>query len=111
MPSIVTLPLTEDDTPSRTFRITSAGSALNLSSATVVAVIKPTAATEDDAAGTYTLSLGAGLTVVDASAGTVRLDIPAAVTASPGAWFYKIRITLAAQTETAIWGWITISDA
>lgn len=108
----VNVALIEDDATSRTFRITSASSALDLSTATVFAVIKTSAAVEDDAAsGVYTLTVGSGLTVTDAAQGKVQLDIPAAVTASPGTWFYKIRITLAAQTETAIWGWITISDA
>lgn len=112
MADAVNVTLTEDDTPSRTWQITSAGSALNLASATVVAVIKASPSVEDNAvSGVYTLTAGSGLTIESAATGKVKLDIPAAVMASPSTWFYKIRVTISSSTETAIWGWITVSDA
>lgn len=112
MAQAVNVTLIEDDETSRTFQLTTGGTALDLSAVTVTAVIKASPAVADNAtSGVYTLTAGDGLTVVDAAAGTVRLDWPAVVTASPGWWFYKIRVTLAAQTETAILGWLTISDA
>ncbi|MFF4417078.1 hypothetical protein ACFYY8_31545 [Streptosporangium sp. NPDC001559] len=112
MAQAVNVTLTEDDETSRTFQLTTGGTALNLSAAIVTAIVKASPAVEDNAAsGVYTLTAGDGLAIVDAAAGTVRLDWPAAVTASPGWWFYKIRVTLAAQTETAILGWIAILDA
>ena len=48
MPDIQTVPVTQGDTPTRTFRITSSGAALNLTGVTVTAVIKPTIGTSDD---------------------------------------------------------------
>lgn len=112
MASTVSLTLTEDDTPLRTWQITQAGTPLNLASATVVMVIKASQHVEDDAAtGVYTLTIGSGLTLVDASLGKVEAEIPSAVTATVGTWFYKIRITITGNTETAIDGWISVQDA
>lgn len=112
MADTVNVTLTEDDTSLRTWQITQAGEALNLASADVVAVIKATPHVEDNAVtGVYTLTEGSGLTVTDATQGKVQLDIPTAVMASPGAWFYKIRATVAGHTETAITGWLMIQDA
>lgn len=112
MADAVTVPLTEDDNPSRTFQLTSAGSILNLTGATVVAIIKASQSVEDNAGpGVYTLTVGSGLTIADAALGKVQLDIPSAVTASPSWWFYKIRVTRNSRTETAITGWICVQDA
>ena len=112
MASTVSLTLTEDDTPLRTWQITQAGSPLNLGAATIIMVIKASQHVEDDAVtGVYTLTVGSGLTLVDASLGKVEAEIPPAVTASPGTWFYKIRVTVTGNTETAIDGWISITDA
>jgi hypothetical protein len=109
--SIVNVTLIEGDDTSRTWTLTTDGTALNLASADVTAVIKPSEHVADNAATAYTLTEGSGITIVSASAGTVKLDIPTAVTASPSQWFYKIRITLSGETETAVWGWISIVDA
>lgn len=112
MADTVNVTVIEDDDVARTFQITSGGTALNISSVTVFAVIKPSERVEDNAASAHTLTDGDGLTIVDAATGKVRLDYPAEVTASPGWWFYKIRVTSSAgQTETAITGWIAVSDA
>lgn len=111
MAAIVNVPLTEGDTPSRIWALTSAGTTLDLTGATVAAYIKPNATTADGAQGTYTLTSGSGLTVVSAAAGTVQLDIPSAVTTAPSWWWYKIRVTRSGRTETAVEGWIAVSDA
>lgn len=112
MADTVNVTLTEDDSSLRTWQITQAGAALNLASADVQAVIKTSQHVEDDAAtGVYTLTEGSGLTIADAAQGKVQLDIPSAVTASPSSWFYKIRVTVAGHTETAIMGWLMIQDA
>lgn len=112
MPDIVNLTLTEDDDGSATFQITSGGSALDVTSADVFAIIKASPQVEDDASsGVYTLTEGDGVTIVNATTGTVRLDFPDAVTESPGVWFYKIRVTSAGDTLTAIWGWINVQDS
>lgn len=112
MASTVSLTLIEDDTPLRTWQITQAGTPLNLSAATIVMVIKASQHVEDDAAtGVYTLTVGSGLTVVAAALGKVEAEIPADVTATVATWFYKIRVTITGNTETAIDGWISISDA
>jgi hypothetical protein len=108
----VNLSLTEDDNGSFMFALTDANGPLNLTSADVFAVIKASQHVEDDAAsGVYTLTEGSGVTIVDAAAGTVRIDIPDAVSASPSIWFYKIRATISGDTRTAITGWLSISDA
>jgi hypothetical protein len=104
----VTLP--EGFDGSRTWAITSDDAALNLTTADVTAVIKPTEHYEDDDDLAYPLSEGDGVTIVNAAVGTVKLDIPGAVTAAPSAWFYKINVTLAGETDTAIAGWIYIAD-
>ena len=111
MAGIVSVTLIEGDDTSRTWSLTSDGAALNLTSADVTAVIKPTEHVADNAATAYNLTEGSGVTIVSASAGTVKLDIPTAVTASPSQWFYKIRVALSGETETAVWGWISIVDA
>lgn len=111
MAAVVNVPLTQGDTPSRVWALSSAGSTLDLDGATVTAYIKPDATVADGAQGTHTLTSGAGLTVVDSAAGTVRLDIPSAVTASPSWWWYRIRVTRAGRTETAVEGWIPVSDS
>lgn len=111
MPSIITLPVTEDDEPTPTFQITSGGTPLDLTAATVTAIIKASPSVEDTALGVYTLASGSGLAVTDAAQGKVRLDIPAAITASPGWWYYKIRVSHTAKPMTAIEGWIPVGDA
>jgi hypothetical protein len=111
MPDIQTVPVTQGDTPTRTFRITSSGAALNLTGVTVTAVIKPTIGTSDDDNAAHPLTVGAGLTIVDAAAGTVRMDIPSAVTTSPGWWFYKIQVTSSGHPETAVEGLMPVSPA
>lgn len=112
MASAINLQLTEDDTEAPTFAITDEDGPLDLASAEVFAVIKATPQVEDSTAtGVYTLTEGSGVTIVDAAAGTVQLSIPSAVTASPGTWFYKIRVTVGSATRTAITGRITVADA
>ncbi|MFB9681232.1 hypothetical protein [Streptosporangium vulgare] len=111
MPDAINITLTEDDDGAATFSITSDGSLFDLSSATVFAIVKPTQHVEDDDDTAHLLEQGDGVTVVDAGEGTVRLDFPDAVMGSPSTWFYKIRVTVASKTRTAIWGWLTISDA
>lgn len=76
----------------------------------MVAVIKPGPGTSDDAAAAHTFSEGDGLTVTDAAQGIVAIDIPAAVTIDPGTWYYKIRVTSAGHTETAVDGNLRIQD-
>jgi hypothetical protein len=111
MPDTINITLTEDDNNSATFTITSGGDPLGLASADVFAIVKPDQHVEDDAATAHELTEGDGVTIVDAVEGTVTLDFPEAVTESPGSWFYKIRVTQASATRTAVWGWLNILDA
>lgn len=111
MASIVNLTLTEGDDTSRTWNLTSDGSQLNLASADVTAVIKPSEAYEDDDDAAHLLTEGNGVTIVSASAGTVKLDIPTAVTQAPSQWLYKILVALSGQTEVAVWGTLWVADA
>lgn len=107
---LANLALAEGDTPLRTWQITQSDQILNLSGLTVVAIIKPSTAVADNAASAHQLTEGDGLTITDAATGRVQLSIPAAVTTSPGSWWYKIRVTSGPNTETAVGGWITIQD-
>lgn len=112
MADIVNVTICEDDNPTKKWKITRAGGVFDLTSATVIMVIKASTLVEDDASsGVYTLTVGAGLTVTDAAQGEIQADIPAPVTESPSSWFYKIRVTVGSHTETAIEGWLMISDA
>jgi len=111
VPDAINVTLTEDDDDMATFIITTGGVPLGLGSAVVFAIIKPTQHVEDDASTAHLLEEGDGVTILDADEGTVRVDFPEAVTGSPSLWFYKIRVTAASKTRTAIWGWLTISDA
>ena len=111
MPDAINVTLTEDDDDYAIFTITSDGVPLGLGSVEVFAVVKPTQHVEDDAPTAHLLEEGDGLTIVDAAEGTVRLEFPGAVMGSPSTWFYKIRVTAGSSTRTAIWGWLTISDA
>ncbi len=111
MASIVNVTLTEGDDTSRIWNLTTDGSPLNLTSADVTAVIKPSEAYEDDDDAAHVLTEGDGVTIVSASAGTVKVDIPTAVTQAPSQWLYKILVTLAGQTEVAVWGVLWIADA
>ncbi len=109
--SVIQVNLLEGDDESRTFQITSGGSPMNIGSVTVTALIKASTSVEDDAAGVTHLSVGDGITVVDASTGKVRVTFPDAVLASPSNWYYKIKLTVSGDTRTAIHGWIAVSDA
>ncbi len=111
MAAIVNVPLTQGDTAVRQWQLTSADAVMDLESATVAAYIKADALVADGAPGTHTLTTGSGLTVVDSDEGIVQLDIPSAVTTSPSWWWYKIRVTRSGKTETAVHGWISVSDA
>lgn len=111
MPDVVNLPLTEGDVTPRTIQLYSADAAMDLSDATIVAYIKPDATTANGATGTHTLTVGSGLTVVTEATGIVRMAIPAAVAASPSWWWYTIKVTRAGFSETAVHGWIPVSDA
>ncbi|WP_157253196.1 hypothetical protein [Nonomuraea typhae] len=113
MTDYVNVDLTEDDDEGPIFRITGDGAALNLTGATVVAIIKASQHVEDDASsGVYTLTSGSGLTVTSPTQGLVQLTIPDAVTESPSIWFYKIRVTSGspATTKTAIAGWLSVAN-
>lgn len=111
MPTAINVDVVEDDDNTATFNITDDSGALNLTSADVTAVIKASQHVEDGAlSGVYTLTEGDGVTIVDAAAGQIRLDIPAAVAASPGVWFYKIRVAASGDTRTAVFGWLSILD-
>jgi hypothetical protein len=77
----------------------------------VFAVIKATPEVDDSSPAAYTLTEGSGLTTTDAATGKIRIDVPTAVMASPGWWYYKIRVTASGRTETAISGWLAIQDA
>ncbi len=112
MAAVVNVPLTQGDTPTRYWQLaTGDEETFDLSGATVTAYIKPDATVTDGASGTYTLTTGTGLTVVDSDQGIVSLDIPSGVTASPSWWWYRIRVTRDGRTETAVEGWIPVSDA
>jgi len=111
VPDAINVTLTEDDDDYAIFTITSDGVPLGLGSVEVFAVVKPTQHVEDDALSAHVLEQGSGVTIVNADEGTVRLDFPQVVMESPGTWFYKIRVTAGSSTRTAIWGWLTISDA
>lgn len=112
MPTTINVDLTEDDAETPTFAIKdNASAALDLTTADVFAVIKASQHVEDNASsGVYTLTEGSGVTIVSAAAGTVKLAIPSAVNASPGTWYYKIRVTVSGATRTAIVGWLYIVD-
>lgn len=112
MASLITLQVTEDDTPPVGFQITRNSTALNITGMTVVCVIKADPRVEDNAVtGVYTLTSGSGLTITAAATGQISIDVPSAVTASPSTWYFKIRVTSGAHTETAVVGWISITDA
>lgn len=113
MPTTINLDLTEDDAETPTFAIKDeGGTAVNLTSADVYAIIKASQHVEDNAAsGVYTLTEGSGVTIVNAAAGTVKLTIPSAVNASPATWYYKVRVEANGQTRTAIVGWLSVVDS
>lgn len=111
MASIVNVTRVEGDDTPETWAITSDADPLNLSSADVVVVIKPNEHYEDDDEAAYRLTEGAGVTIVDAAAGTVRAELPDAVIEAPSRWLYKVIVTSAGQTATAIWGNLWIADA
>lgn len=110
MATAVNVSLIEDDDEDPLFELTSGGEPMNLSTSDVTAVIKPSEHSDDDSDDAHQLTEGDGLTIVDASAGLVRLTIPEAVNASPVSWFYKIRVTISGSTKTAIFGWMTVQD-
>jgi hypothetical protein len=108
--SVIQVNLLEGDDESRTFQITSGGSAMNISAVTVTALIKASVSVEDDAVGVTNLTVGDGLTIMDAAAGKVRMAFPDDVVASPSTWYYKIKLTVSGDTRTAIHGWIAVQD-
>lgn len=95
---------------SKPFEITTDGSPLGLGSVEVSAVIKPDQGYEDDDEAAYQLSEGDGVTIVDASAGSIRLAFPSAISQAPSTWFYRIDVGLGDDSDTAIAGWITVTD-
>jgi hypothetical protein len=107
---MVNLTLSQGDDTSRTWQITSSDEAVNLASATITAIIKPSPQVADDASSALSLTEGDGITISDAADGEVTIAIPTEVTESPGAWYYKILIGIGGATEVAIHGWITTTD-
>jgi hypothetical protein len=95
----------------RTFEITSDGSEMNLSTAAVTVVFKPSEAVEDDDDLAHVLTEGDGVTVTDPSAGLVEVEIPEVLTQAPLAWFYKVDVAVSGQgSDTAVAGWMTVQD-
>ncbi|WP_214322074.1 hypothetical protein [Nonomuraea sediminis] len=110
MPSNVNVELSQGDDTARTWQITADSTPLNVSAGTVTAVIKRTQLVDDDDPTAIHRSAGDGLTVVDAAQGKVEIRIPTTVAASPGAWWYKIGLTINGKTEVVIDGWLTVLD-
>ncbi len=101
----------EGDETTRTWQVTSDGEPMNLSTVDVTVIVKAHAGVEDDDEGAHRLTEGDGLTVTDASQGLVKADIPTLVTEAPGQWLYKVLVELGGDTETAIWGYLQVTDA
>jgi hypothetical protein len=110
MAQLVNVPLMQGDETSRTWQITSDGEPLDLSNATVAAVIKASAHVDDDDPAAIQRTEDDGITIADAAQGEVTIAIPATVTQYPGAWYYKILRTIEDDTQVAVHGWITITD-
>ncbi|MGW4663194.1 BppU family phage baseplate upper protein [Streptosporangium sandarakinum] len=110
MPATVNVTLSQGDNTTRTWQITSNHTALDLTSATVTAVIKRDQHVDDDDPTAHRITTDTGLTITDPAQGKVKVRIPTQVTAYPGAWYYKIVLQAGDDTEPAICGWITIED-
>ncbi|MBG0828542.1 hypothetical protein HS041_12260 [Planomonospora sp. ID67723] len=110
MAAIVNVDVPQGADTYRIWQITASDTAVNLTTADVTAVIKPSPHVADNAASAVALSEGDGITITSASEGKVRIDIPTTITESPGAWYYKIILEMSGDTEPAIHGWITITD-
>lgn len=111
MPGILVVPLTQGDSPTPTFKITAGGAQLNLSALDVDAIIKPSVDVDDDDETAIHLTVGDGLTVVDAAAGAVSLEVPPSVTQDPSWWAFRIRVIADSKPETAIKGLFHVADS
>ncbi len=93
------------------FALTAAGSPVNLTGLTLTVVLKPTAASPDVTGTTYTTS--SGLTVTSAAGGAFTWAVPHAdvKVSPPGSLWYRVDLTSAGETETALYGALSLAAA
>lgn len=96
----VNITITDDDT----------GAAQNLTGCPIVAYIKPTAQTADNALTVTQLSTASGdITVTNAVGGVARIVFPASVLVA-GKWWWRVDVTISGVVKTACYGPLRIID-
>jgi hypothetical protein len=97
------------------FALTSSGSALNLTSATVNMYLKTSAGISDTDPSTLTLTTTGGspaIVVTNAAGGLLTVTIPKADLAPTAVYgYYRMDVVLSSQQHTAIWGSVTITKS
>ncbi|GAA3223179.1 hypothetical protein [Actinocorallia longicatena] len=74
----------------------------------ITMVIKPTAASPDGDG--ITLIIGNGITVTDAEAGELEIDITRLMLASTDTRWYRLDLTQASRLRTILYGRLTVTD-
>lgn len=110
MPSRKNLTLYEANTEQVTIAVALDGGAYNLTGAALEVYIKADATVADTDPSVSKLTIGSGITVLDAPSGQVRATIPAGVVVGPGARWYRLDVVEGTVRRTAVYGTLTIKD-
>lgn len=86
------------------------GAAYDLTGATLTVYLKPSAETADDDASVTTLTVGNGIEVLDAAAGSIRVTVPKSWLATAGTRWWHLTVVKAGATRTAARGPVHVID-
>lgn len=86
------------------------GAAYDLTGATLTVYLKPDAETADDDASVVTLTIGGGIEVLDAAAGSIRVTVPSSWLASAGTRWWHLVVVRDGATRTAARGPVHVID-
>ncbi len=93
------------------FTLTAGGSPLSLAGLTLTVWLKPSPVSPDVTGKSYTTS--SGLTVTSVSGGAFSWAVPHAdiTVSAPGSLWYRVDLTASGETETAVFGALSLAGA
>lgn len=92
-----------------TTNVPTAGTVLDLTGKTVEAFLKPSKATADADGAVWKGTIGSGVTVTDAAAGHLTVNIPAASVTTTQTW-WRVDVLSGGLRKTVIYGAVTVVD-
>jgi len=111
MATYLELELDQNTDPDVELTLTQGGAALDLASASALELyLKPHRTTADTDLAVTKLTVGTGISITDAGAGTCVASIPAAALAVAGLKWWRIDAVISGKRRTAMCGVVHVAD-